>query len=242
MDTNHRKLHLFGGTGANGQWLTLNMQSKVWCTRHNLKDIGIPSHFDLEVAKGLAIDGSLHLISNGMFLRYDRQTQHFAEFAFIDKVKHFEGMFYVKRQRRIYILGAHNGGMEVTGDRVYYDYIWYCQHNETFTEYKWHRLSVQLPYSFGNSARNQFKVVMAFHNILFLFYYRRKEVWFIDLVNERKSLCDKSVHIEQAAHVQMLVCCNDNVAHALCLDHHGPVHTLVRLAGMLSSATTPNEL
>lgn len=235
LDREHNKLHLFGGKGMFGQWLILKLKPKLWDIRKDLSKYRVPFTFHMENAKSIVIDGSLHVFSKGMFIRYNRRKHRFMEINPIedDDVKHIEAMVYIKRQHRIYILGAHNEGKGL--NRVYSNHIWYCQHNESFTEYKWHRLSIDLPHPFDGDPLNNFKVMLGSKFILFLFYYERDEVWCIDPVNERILRCHKSVHIEHAAYSQ-LVSADKNIAHSLCMDRNGPSHTVVQLNEILAAS------
>ena len=244
IDNEQHKLHLFGGKGLFGQWLILNLKAKIWDTRKDLSKFAIPFTYNMTNPKCIVIDKCLHVYSKGRFLKYNRIKHHkFVELSSIKgyDVKNIEFMFYVKEQRRIYVFGGSN---DDPLNKQYFDDIWYCEHNESFHEYKWHRFNIQLPYHMeldddtttmdGNTLRSKYNAVLGFKNILFIFYHEKKEVWCIDLMKEKRYICDKLVSIDGSSRSQLLNT-RAKITHSLCMDHNGPIHNILKLNHIIKS-------
>lgn len=241
IDTQHPKLHLFGGKGLFGQWLILNIKTGFWDVRKDLTDKhGMPFMFHTENPKCIVIEKSLHVYSKGRFMRYSKRKHSFIELPGIKgyDVKNVQFMFYVKSQRRIYVFGGYNDNPV---SRTYFDDIWYCEHSESFHEYKWYRYKLQLPYHMelgdedgSNPLTTKYNACLGFNNILFLFYHQKNEVWCIDLEKAKRYKCNKSVEIEGSKDSQFITT-KANISHSICMDHNGPIHSVLHLNDVIKS-------
>lgn len=226
IDTKNHKLHFFGGGGPFGHWLILNLKTRLWDLRKDLFKYKMPLRGPTKDAKCIVVRGSLHVMTKGHLLRYQRSKRRFVDLgkaeashglSSVGEVKH---MFYVEALRRIYVFAEHS-------------MIWMCEHNDTLSSYVWRRCEVMVPCH----ANNAYHAVQAFEHIVFIFFYQRDEVWCIDLERDCRERCEQKVHLEGATYASM-VGTERNMAHLLSMDYHGARHSVLRLKDLLPASFT----